>query len=180
VTDIGMLRLKVGQDVWLDGQLWEISALEGKVVILAGGKEVRRVSQSYLVARKAPVTERSSTFSHPASLEVTMLGKEDKDKLSVLTAALIEIRNRKESGEKAHDLFAEKAEELGCSWRTLYRNAYFESGTDGLIHRNVTRRRSDGIDPRWVETARAVIADPQFLPARYQKMAARARVNNRH
>jgi len=173
--------LAVGTRLAHDGQWWQVAELDGPDVLLSGASGVRRVSAGHLLAD--PSTRLDGAPAAPVGstgAELTGLGEAELAQLRERVAHVQEVRTgfRRGCAELAAageprpeyapgvpmlDRYAAKAAEIGVGVSTLRRwvKDFGDHGPAGLADDRRRRRRQPlaGADPRWLDTARQVLAD---------------------
>jgi transposase InsO family protein len=172
--------LAVGTRLAHDGQWWQVAELNGPDVLLSGASGARRVSAGHLLAD--PSTRLDGAPAGPAGstgAELAGLGKAELAQLRERVAHVQEVRTgfRRGCAELAAageprpeyapgipmlDRYAAKAAEIGVGMSTLRRwvKDFGDHGPAGLADDRRRRRRQPlaGADPRWLDTARQVLA----------------------
>jgi transposase InsO family protein len=172
--------LAVGTRLAHDGQWWQVAELNGPDVLLSGAAGVRRVSAGHLLAD--PSTRLDGAPAGPVGsngAELSGLGEAELGELRERVAHVQEVRTgfRRACAELAAageprpeygpgvpmlDRYAAKAAEIGVGVSTLRRwvKDFGEHGPAGLAddRRRRWRQPLAGADPRWLETARQVLA----------------------
>jgi hypothetical protein len=172
--------LAVGARLAHDGQWWQVAELNGPDVLLSAASGVRRVSAGHLLADPstrldgAPVGPVGSTGAELAGLGETELA-ELRERVAHVQevrtgfrrgcaelAAAGEPRPEYAPGVPMLDRYAAKAAEIRVGVSTLRRwvKDFGDRGPAGLADYRRRRRRQPlaGADPRWLETARQVLA----------------------
>ena len=172
--------LAVGTRLAHDGQWWQVAELNGPDVLLSGASGIRRISAGHLLAD--PSTRLDGAPAGPVGsvgAELSGLGEAGLAELRERVAHVQEVRTgfRRGCAELAAageprpeyapgvpmlDRYAAKAAEIGVGVSTLRRwvKDFGEHGPAGLADDRRRRRRQPlaGADPRWLETARQVLA----------------------
>ena len=170
--------LAVGTRLAHDGQWWQVAELNGPDVLLSGASGIRRVSAGHLLAD--PSTRLDGAPAGSVGAELSGLDEAELAQLRERVAHVQEVRTgfRRGCAELATvgeprpeyapgipmlDRYAAKAAEIGVGVSTLRRwvKDFGEHGPAGLADDRRRRRRQQlaGADPRWLETARQVLAD---------------------
>jgi transposase InsO family protein len=174
--------LAVGTRLGYDGHWWQVTEMDGPHVLLtsqAGG--IRRVSASHLLADPGTLLHGApSGPAEGAGADLAGLGETELAELRERVAHVQEVRTgfRRGCAELASEgeprpgyapgvpmlaRYAAKAAEMGVGVSTLRRwvKDFGERGPAGLADDRWRRRRAPlaGADPRWLETARQVLAE---------------------
>ncbi len=169
----------VGTRLAYDGQWWQVAELDGPHVLLAGPAGARRVSAGHLLAD--PSTRLPGAPGDPIEGPGPELAGLDEAELAELRERIAHVQEvrtgfRRGCAELAADgeprpeyapgvpllaRYAAKAAEIGVGVSTLRRwvKDFGQRGPAGLA--DDRRRRQQplaGADPRWLETARRVLA----------------------
>jgi transposase InsO family protein len=172
--------LAVGTRLAHDGQWWQVAEMDGPDVLLSGASGMRRISAGHLLAD--PSTRLDGAPAGPVGstgAELSALGEAELAQMRERVAHVQEVRTgfRRGCAELAAageprpeyapgvpmlDRYAAKAAEIGVGMSTLRRwvKDFGDHGPAGLADDRRRRRRQPlaGADPRWLDTARQVLA----------------------
>lgn len=175
--------LVVGARLAYDGRQWTVVELAGTAVTLVtdGHGLARQVDVGHLLAASSTRLLRGTAEAEPiAGVGAVLddLSDAERERLAERVAHVQEVRTGYRLGSAELALPAEprpeyapglgrlrryeaKAAELGVGVRTLRRwvQRFDSDGPAGLVADRWQRRRVAGPDPRWLDTARAVLAE---------------------
>lgn len=153
----------VGNTVKVQDELMTFIKIEGGEVVL------RSVASRFITTMSVVEFIRVVEPANPAEetsmvTGVDLLAPEERDDLEKLVRQLAWIINPVDDPDapaQVEQRVAEVAEAMGVSTRTVRRKLkkFRESGANGLVSGDITRRREFRTDQRWTEIAREVVGD---------------------
>lgn len=154
---------KVDDTVRVQGQPMTIVKVVGTEIVL------RSVTSRFITTMSVVEFLRVVEPANPAGESsivtgVDLLSAEERDDLEKLVRQLAWIINPVDDSDAPAEVVqrvAVVAESMGVSTRTVHRKlkSFRESGANGLVSGNVTRRREFRTDQRWTEIAREVVGE---------------------
>lgn len=159
-----VVELKVGGQVWFEGELWTLRALDGQTGQLAQDSHVRSISSAAL-AKGASVVgdepEDTDAGVITSASVLTNLSKVDRSKLEHRTSVVRSLLDVPDDGLSSLDHLRRVADREGVSTRTLRRwmSRYREQGIAGLADSRMTGRYASSVDPRWDAACVAVLSE---------------------
>jgi len=182
VTAGGQVKVTVGTRLAYDGQLWEVRELAAASVLLATVLgSVRQVGLAHLLAHPSTrLLDGEGQSAEGVGTVLANLSGAERERLTERLGHVQEVRTGFRRGAAGLALPGEprpqyapgaaklsryqaKAAELGIGVSTVRRwvKEFEADGPAGLIDDRWLRQRAPlgGADPRWVDTARAVLAE---------------------
>lgn len=147
-------EVRVGERVWLDGDVWSVDELGSEGVLLRSDRSVRRTALTSLTAA-VPLGERPDAGDDAPSDAWGAATKDARDAAQRRASAAREVLRSDDAGACGREV----AERLGVSDRTVRRwvAAYREGGVDALLEAGAERRRAPGVDARWDDACLEVL-----------------------
>ncbi len=163
------VELRVGVQLWFDGEVWTVQELTARAVTLAVGGRARCVALPGLVAQAVVLAGQDDGGQPPAPADRELVGV----LLSSLTVGQLTVLEQRAGHVREllsglpvdapplNARYQAKAVELGVSVRTLKRwvAAYRDAGVAGLADTRLLGRYSSGVDPRWDAACLRVLDD---------------------
>lgn len=155
------IEIRVGSQLWLEGQLWEVQDLTGREATLRAGAAFRSVSVPILVAhaRVLGSPELAGSVDEPSNVLLASLTGSQRRKLQDRVRIVQDLLAADD--RQLQERTAEMAQAEGMSVRTLERwlKSYREAGPAGLVDARLLRDRPGTVDPRWDVACLAVLRE---------------------
>lgn len=162
-----VIDLRVGTDVWVDGDRWEVVSLHGFDVVLRCATRLQRIGIAELATRDsvfgAPVEH---TDTDPVAVVLSGLSVDQRRQVAERAALIACVLDKAAHGsESLQSAIASAAGEAKTSERTIERwiSAYRTSGVAGLVDARLCQSSSSRVDPRWDAACTRVLA--QYVDA---------------
>lgn len=162
-----VIDLRVGTEVWVDGERWEVVALHGPDTVLRCATRLQRIGLAELAAREsvlgAPTAHIDDDPDAVVLSQLTVDQRREVDERAAVVAAVLEKAVR--GSEPLRSAIAAAARETRTSERTIERwlSAYRTSGVAGLVDARIRRSGGSRVDPRWDVACTQILA--QFVDA---------------
>lgn len=157
-----VIDLRVGSDVWLDGDRWEIVALYGSDAVLRCATRLQRIGLAELAARESVFGVAIDRIDvDPDAVVLSGLTVGQRRQVMQRAAVVAGVLDGAARGSESMQVtIAIAAREAKTSERTIERwiSAYRISGVAGLVDARVRRSGSSRIDPRWDVACLRVLA----------------------
>lgn len=157
------IELKVGSQLWFDGDVWTITEFTLGRVTLSSGQSIRTTTVALLAQHAQPMAEAAPNAPVDRELVPIVLSMVDAATLAELERRADAVRSILDQpcprkGDRGRAI-ERKASEVAVSTKTLRRwiQNYAESGVAGLADSKLTRKRAPQVDPRWETTLKRVL-----------------------
>lgn len=162
-----VIDLRVGTDVWLDGDRWGVVALHGPDVVLRCAARLQRIGLAELAARESVFGAPSAhTDADPDGVVLSQLTVDQRREVVRRAAVVAGVLDEAARGsESLGSAVAAAAREVKTSERTIERwiSAYRISGIVGLVNARIRRSYGSRVDPRWDVACAQILA--QYVDA---------------